>query len=249
MVDFSSLFPGRDLKEEWKYRADDNSIFPCPVRTLSHIIVDEERLLDFYNEHQSREHSVFEDEVIKYAWGQRYCSPDDYWPFVINLPTDLSVELQKKVDDERGIPWWEHQQSLSTRSRLWSLINLNDQYDPIIDERNYTKLPDGLRGTYIEELLGKFIALPVRARFVKLEPGQEVGKHIDYSPKYALKAHIPVKTNADSYMTFAEDGIKCHLPIGEVSIVNTAIMHDAVNFGETERIHLIVSLDGQGDIE
>ena len=249
MIDFSPLFPGRDLQEEWKSRADDKSIFSYPVRTLPHVVVDEERLLDFYDNHQTREHSVFEDEVIKYAWGQRYCSPADYWPFVIHLPTDLTVELQKKVDDERGIPWWEHQQTMSTKKRLRSLITLNTRYDPIIDERNYTKLPNNLRGTYIEELLLSFIASPVRARFVKLEPGQKIEKHIDYSPKYALKAHIPLNTNVESYMTFAGNDLEWHLPVGVASIVNTAIIHDAINAGITERIHLIVSLDGQGDLK
>ncbi len=247
MIDFSQLFPGRDLKDEWKTRLD-KSIFHLPVMELNHIDVDQEKMLEFYQDHRFREHSVFEDEVIQYAFGQRYCSPDDYWPFIIHHPSDLTVELQKEVDAERGIPWWEHQQGLTTRNRIRSLINLDKNYDPLIDERNYTKLPDRLAGTYIEEVMNQFRSPPIRARFVKLERGQEVGMHIDYSPKYALKAHIPVTTNLWAHMEFAGWDNKWMMLPGSAYIVNTAIEHTAKNPGATERVHLVISLDGQGDI-
>lgn len=247
MIDFNQLFPGRDLEKEWKTRKD-KSIFQIPVTELNHINVSQEKLLEFYNSHQIRGKSIFEDEVIQYAFGQRYCSPDDYWPFVIHHPTGLTVELQKEVDVKRGIPWWEHQQGMTTRKRIRSLIKLDENYDPLIDERNYTKLPESLMGTYIEEVLNQFKAIPIRARFVKLKRGQKVDKHIDYSPKYALKAHIPVITNLLAHMKFQGWDNEWSMLPGAAYIVNTAIEHSAKNPGESERIHLVVSLDGQKDL-
>jgi len=246
MTDLTQLFPGRDLKREWKERFGSKE-FDAPVRVLPWITVDTARLQDFYEKWKGRDHSVFEDEVIEYAFGGRYCSPDDYWPFVIHHPTDLAVELQRQLDEERGVSWYEHQKGLSTKKRIKSLIDLNKDYDPIIDERNYTKLPDRLNETYIGELLGQFKATPVRARFVKLMPDQEVGEHIDYSPKYALKAHIPVYTHPDAVLGFEGHG-DIHLVPGHAYVVNTGIKHWAKNNSRKQRVHLVVSLDGQEDI-
>ena len=154
--------------------------------------------------------------------------------------------VRSKAEKKRGIPWTDHQKGLSTRSRLKSLINLNEEYDPLVDERNYTRLPEDLEGTYITELLSQFRARPVRARFVSLKPGTEVRPHIDYSPKYALKVHIPVYTNDKAILGFEGHG-EHHLRSGKATIVNSAIKHWAANRGDEERIHLVISLDGQED--
>lgn len=244
-MNLDQLFPGRDLRSEWKSRRGTHEFGP-PVQPLP-IKVDASRIRDFYDNWRSREHSVFEDEVIEYAFGGRYCSPDDYWPFVVHHPSDLAVKLQKEIDERRGMPWPDYQKSLSTKRRIKSLIELNDDYDPIIDERNYTKLPKRLWGTYIEELMSQFKATPIRARFVKLMPNDEVTAHIDYSPKYALKAHVPVYTNTDSFLCFEGHG-EFHLDAGTAYVVNTGVRHWAINRGNEARIHLVVSLDGQEDL-
>lgn len=244
-VDFKELFPGRNLKTEWKSRKGSDVFFP-PVKVLPHITVDLDRLQDFFEKTKSREHSVFEDEVIQYAFGERYCSPKNYWPFIVHLPSDEAVAMQKAIDEERDMPWGEHQKGLTPKKRIRSLINLNSDYDPIIDERNYTKFPDRLRGTYLDELLSQFKAPPVRARFVQLGPGQGVDEHIDYNPKYTLKVHIPVYTHRDAVLTF--DGYPSyHLPGGNAFLTNTGIKHSAKNNSKRNRVHLIVSLDGQQD--
>lgn len=245
-MNVKQLFPNRDLKQEWKDRKDSHEL--GAVHILSGIKVDAPRLQDFYEKWKQREPSVFEDEVIAYAFGDRYCSPEDYWPFVVHHPTDLAITLQKAIDEERGIPWKEHQKGLSIRKRIKSLIDLNKDYDPIIDERNYSKLPERLKETYIHELLEQFKSKPVRARFVKLMPDEEISPHIDYSPKYALKVHIPVYTHSDAVLGFDGYGDK-HLPVGYAFAINTGIRHWAKNNSRKQRVHLIVSLDGQEDLE
>lgn len=245
-IDFSRLFPGRDLKAEWKERMGTNE-FGAPVRLLPGIRVDIDQLRDFYEKAKVREHSVFEDEVIQYAFGERYCSPKDYWPFIVHHPSDLSVTLQKALDEERGEPWHEHQKNLSSRKRMKSLRELNEDYDPIIDERNYNKFPERLRGSYIDKLLSQFKSPPIRARFVSLAPGEEIEPHIDYNPKYALKVHIPVYTHEGAVLGFEEHGEK-HLVCGYAYAINTGIKHWAKNTSRKMRIHLIVSLDGQEDL-
>jgi hypothetical protein len=245
-VNFDQLFPGRNLSEEWTNRQG-VSIFESPVLPLSRIRVDTLALQHFYETWKIREHSAFEDEVIDYAFNGRQCSPYGYWPFIVHHPTDLAVNLQKAIDTIRGISWATHQRALSTKNRIKSLIELNDDYDPIIDERNYTKLPERLVGSYIETFLSQFQARAIRARFVQLMPNEEIGAHVDYNPKYALKAHIPIYTNNDAVLGFNKHG-EFYLAPGSAYIINTGTRHWAVNRGTEARIHLVVSLDGQEDL-
>lgn len=238
------LFPGRDLEEEWHSNLGTADFFA--VSYVEHVDVNQQLLQIFYENYKERVHSIFEDEIIDYAFRVRYCAPKDYWPFVVHLPSDEAVAVQKELDETRGISWDEHQRSLSVKRRIRSMYLLNEDYDPIVDERNYTKLPEGLRGTYIEELLGQFKSKPCRTRFVKLDPGEEVSAHQDYNPKYALKAHIPVYSNPSCRFGFPHATVYIDPP--GAYLLNTGLKHSAHNDGDSERVHLIVSLDGQRDV-
>jgi len=250
-VDFQkTLFPGRDLEKEWKSRYGTYELPPLVELTSKR--VDAHALLDEYNTYKGREHSIFEDEVIGYAFGLRYCTPEEYWPMVVHLPSDEAIRAQKEVDEERNIPWADHQRTLSVRQRLRSVIKLNEDYDPLIDERNYTKMPKKLRGGYIEAVLNMFRANTVRARFVRLRPGETLADHIDYNPKYCLKAHIPMTSQSLSYMKFFHKNlgeITYRMKPGRIYVINSGIRHEAINESLVhERIHLVISLDGQQDI-
>ena len=238
------LFPGRDLEEEWKSNLGTRDFYA--VSHINHVEVDQLWLTAFYESHKERTHSIFEDEIIEYAFGVRYCAPKDYWPFIVHLPSDEAVAVQKELDEIRGIRWDEHQRGLSVKRRIRSMYLLNEDYDPIVDERNYTKLPERLQGTYIEKLLGQFKATPCRARFVKLEPGEEVAAHQEYNPKYALKAHIPVHSNPSCRFEFPH--LTVYIDPPGAYLLNTGLPHGAINHGDSERVHLIVSLDGQQDV-
>ena len=72
------------------------------------------------------------------------------------------------------------------------------------DERNYTKLVDWVRGTYIEEVLNKFKSQYTRCRFNVVRPGGYILPHIDYNTDYSVRYQIPIQFHSlTKYYTFS----------------------------------------------
>jgi aspartyl/asparaginyl beta-hydroxylase (cupin superfamily) len=92
-------------------------------------------------------------------------------------------------------------------------------------------------------------AVPTRTRFTLLKPKQEVKPHIDNDPSYIIRIHFPVFTNLDCKFGFIWQGKKYeyHMEVGKVYMVNNGITHWAYNAGDTDRMHLVVSVNGQED--
>lgn len=124
-------------------------------------------------------------------------------------------------------------------------------YNPVLDERNYTRRKDICTG-YWNTILDTFKAPITRTRFAYLAPNYEIKPHIDYNTTYSIRVHIPIITNSDCYLcAYDYDGniIKQHCPAdGSVWFLNTGMKHWAENNGTEGRIHLIISLNGQEDI-
>lgn len=82
----------------------------------------------------------------------------------------------------------------------------------------------------------------MRALLVKLNVGGSIPPHVDtvgFSLVVCRRIHIPLQTNNECYFTVGTD--KRNLKLGEVwEINNDKQMHSVVNFGTTDRIHLIV---------
>jgi len=76
---------------------------------------------------------------------------------------------------------------------------------------------------------------------VNLPSKKFIAKHID-TMKFAKifkRLHIPIQTNEDCFFTVGDD--KRNLKLGELwEINNDKQKHSVDNFGETDRIHLIV---------
>ena len=124
-------------------------------------------------------------------------------------------------------------------------------YNPILDERNYTKKKDICTG-YWNEILDTFKAPFTRTRFAYLAPHFSIKPHIDYNTNYSIRVHIPIITNKDARLWVKH---KCgkiesiHCPAdGGVYFMNTGLTHWASNDGSKERIHLVISLAGQEDL-
>ena len=121
------------------------------------------------------------------------------------------------------------------------------------DERNYQEIVDWAKGTYIEEVLNNFfISKTTRTRLIIMKPKGFILPHMDYNTSYSVRYHIPIQTNPWSYMGIQRKNelpeVK-HLPAdGGVWFINQGWKHSAWNFGETNRIHLIVSVMGQDDL-
>jgi len=130
--------------------------------------------------------------------------------------------------------------------------NNNTGRDSKGDERNYRTLVDWAKGTYIEEVLNKFKSQTTRVRLIIMKPRGFILPHMDYNTSYSIRFHIPIQTNNWSYFGIQRKNespeIK-HLPAdGSLYFINQGWKHSAWNLGETDRIHLVVSVMGQEDL-
>ena len=123
-------------------------------------------------------------------------------------------------------------------------------YNPVMDERRYTRRKDICTG-YWNEILDTFKAPVTRTRFAYMAPGHSIKPHIDYNTTYSIRVHVPIITNTGALMCVKnKDGEqKIHMPAdGSVYFLNTGITHWAENNGDQGRIHLVISLNGQEDL-
>jgi len=121
------------------------------------------------------------------------------------------------------------------------------------DERTYTNLYDKYKGTYVEEVLNSFKSPYTRTRLIVQKPGAYILPHMDYDMTYSIRFFIPLITNEWSFVGIKRKGeslpeIK-HMPAdGSVWFVNVGQQHSAWNFGKTDNIKMIVSVNGQEDL-
>lgn len=120
-----------------------------------------------------------------------------------------------------------------------------------LDERHYNKIRDWVKGTYIEEVINSFKGETHRARVAVMEPGCYIKPHIDYNTDYSVRYHIPLTTNKDCGFSVEKDGetIYQHMAPGEVWFLNQGLKHSAWNKGNTTRSHIIISVNGQEDLD
>ncbi len=117
----------------------------------------------------------------------------------------------------------------------------------LADERFYRKPVPGLP-KYFSYVLDQFRPFLHRSRLARLKPGGEVKPHIDYDTTYSIRLHIPIESNSKCFNGCFVKGenIALNLPAdGGVWFVNQGLKHYALNNGETDRIHLILSVDSQ----
>lgn len=121
--------------------------------------------------------------------------------------------------------------------------------NPRADERFFRKrhldLPEYFH--HVLDTIGRDIVH--RTRFAKLAPQSSIKPHIDYNTEYGVRLHIPITTNLGcSFGGIDHNGetIKAHMPAdGGVWYINPGVKHWARNDGDTERVHMIVSVDSQ----
>lgn len=119
------------------------------------------------------------------------------------------------------------------------------------DERCYDTLLDRYKGTYVEEVLDNFKSPYTRARLIVKKPGSYILPHKDYDSRYSVRFFIPLSTNpwALTGVQRDNDDIEIlNLKEGHVYFVNVGFSHSAWNFGQTDDIRLIVSVNGQKDL-
>jgi hypothetical protein len=157
--------------------------------------------------------------------------------------TDLKPELQNlPVNTEKNnFPG----------SRFRRLDPNNKNYDPLVDELNYTHRNELVNGVF-EEILDSFKDTVTRVRLSFLAPNFEIKPHVDHDPSYIVRYHIPIITDLDCYMNVHANktDYKCHFPAdGRVYFLNTGLKHWASNKSSIWRLHLIVDVHGQEELK
>jgi hypothetical protein len=110
-------------------------------------------------------------------------------------------------------------------------------------ERFYSKLNKRLKGTAFETVVDAYPQY-YRWRLMLLPGNTNYSIHSDSSDPNKLnkRIHIPIVTNPGCYMIFfGTDQTKhlYHMEAGSVYEADTTGMHSAINFGNTNRYHLV----------
>lgn len=126
--------------------------------------------------------------------------------------------------------------------------------DPRWDERKYAKIVDWAKGTYIEEVLKTFKGQVSRCNIRVMDAGGAITEHMDYDTTYSMRYHIPLVTNDKAYFTTrrrkTDDPEIFRMEAdGGTYFLNQGILHAAFNDGDTPRIHLVICVNGQEDLE
>lgn len=105
-----------------------------------------------------------------------------------------------------------------------------------------------------EELIGLIPGVKQRIRLMRLSPGGgELQRHTDNcdpdagtAPGQLLRIHIPIQTNPKvEFCCWSQRGQqqKVNMKIGEVWYLDTRKPHTAINYGDRDRIHLVMDVE------
>lgn len=164
----------------------------------------------------------------------------------------IDVEPILKIMNDNNLDWDEY----TDRQNKFGTEHLHTKTIPIIFDKSFNfnhlkiiptekyplfeneiqKIEEQIKSNTKEN--GKIM----RAILVKLTAGKSIRPHVDivgFSLVVCRRIHIPIQTNDDCFFTVGDD--KRNLKLGELwEINNDKKMHSVDNFGETDRIHLIV---------
>lgn len=113
------------------------------------------------------------------------------------------------------------------------------------DSRNELKPTQTLKDChYLQEVIGLFKAPVLSARLLRLSVGSIIKPHKDYKMGYEdnnFRIHIPITTN--DQVAFILDDEKLTLSEGECWYINANYTHSVSNFGNEDRVHLVIDLE------
>jgi hypothetical protein len=167
------------------------------------------------------------------------------------VDSDIDVA---RLSDEVFALITEHNLSERQQISLTSLDGSNDWdagsgkiRDLPHPEERYNIVNAALQQLYIAELIQRYSRF-YRWRLLKLAPKQSYSVHRDGIDRVNYRLHIPVVTNSESlfsfYSTRPGDKVRAnvyfeHLALGNSYEVNTSNFHTAVNYGNTDRYHIV----------
>jgi aspartyl/asparaginyl beta-hydroxylase (cupin superfamily) len=95
--------------------------------------------------------------------------------------------------------------------------------------------------TYLKSVLDFFECEKTSARLMKLHAGAVIKEHRDQEMSYEegeARIHVPVFTNPD--VEFFVDDERIIMQEGECWYLNLSLKHRVNNFGDTDRVHLVI---------
>lgn len=142
-----------------------------------------------------------------------------------------------------------HNTTIFERTRR--LYPNKSNYLPEADELNYGVFNNLVSGE-LEIVLSKFSSKITRVRLAWLKGNAEIKPHVDYDPSYITRYHIPLITNPEAkmYVMRGNDIAEMHLPAeNKVYFFNSGLKHWVHNNSDQGRLHLIVDVHGQKELE
>lgn len=163
-------------------------------------------------------------------------------------PERLCEELQKI---EEG--WWRRHLG-PYHDGGWEAVALwapgGNLFEQTSRGRPFAATPALERSSYFQEVLATFRCEKSRVRLMRLNPGGHIFRHsdpIETISRGLLRVHVPVTTNERVRFTI-NDGLLAMKP-GEVWTVDVRFTHEVVNDGGTPRVHLVIDLLKNQEIE
>ena len=139
----------------------------------------------------------------------------------------------------------------TVKSRLRRIQPGHPDYVPELDEHNYGKWNENVKGAFAD-LLNSFKSPLTRVRLAVLMPNMTIKKHVDYDPSYICRYHIPLITNKDVEFGMEVNGKEelFSMPAdGSIYFFNSGLPHWVSNKSSEPRLHLILDTNGQLDLD
>ncbi len=139
----------------------------------------------------------------------------------------------------------------SARDRLKRLDPKSPNYNPLVDELNYTRRNHLVKGVFAK-ILDSFSDQVTRVRLSYIAPHFKIKPHVDHDPSYIVRYHVPIRTNpgATFNVIYKGEAQSVHLPAdGRVYFINAGLKHWAENNSDEWRLHLIVDVHGQNHLQ
>lgn len=119
------------------------------------------------------------------------------------------------------------------------------------DELNYGIRNELVTGIF-EEILNMFESKITRVRLAYLKSNFSLKPHIDYDPSYIVRYHVPIITDEKCKMHVVRNGkeYSSHFSAdGRIYFLNAGHLHWASNNSNIHRLHLIIDVHGQKELE
>lgn len=97
------------------------------------------------------------------------------------------------------------------------------------------------RCPYFQQVLVAFACPLESVRLLRLQPGSVIREHRDYKLGLAdgvLRVHVPILTNPQ--VEFRLQGQRIEMRPGEAWYLDFGLPHSVANYGQTDRIHLVI---------